>query len=151
MLYPEAECALALIKSMCYINPYKNMIAKKAIGQNNFLKLPKTGEIVEGKVIGNGKACVFLDLGNMGAGIIYGKEFYEAKEKLRQINLGKIMSDEVKKKISNSLKGNQNAKGYKHTEEALIKMQESKKGGNSNKGSKWSEEAKKRIREAVIK
>ncbi len=80
--------ALALIKSMCYINPYKNMITKKAIGQNNFLKLPKTGEIVEGEVIGNGKACVFLDLGNMGAGIIYGKEFYEAKEKLKSLKTG---------------------------------------------------------------
>lgn len=60
----------------------------KIMEQNNFVKLPKIGEIIEGKVVGKGKASVFLDLGNIGAGIIYGKEFYEAKHELKNLKIG---------------------------------------------------------------
>lgn len=48
----------------------------------------KIDEIIQGKVIDSGKASVFLDLGAFGTGIIYGKEFYEAKEKLKSLNIG---------------------------------------------------------------
>jgi len=48
----------------------------------------KLDEIVQGKVIDTGKACVFLDLGAWGTGIIFGREFYEAKEKLKELKIG---------------------------------------------------------------
>ena len=48
----------------------------------------KVGEIVQGKVVSSGMASLFLDLGSWGTGIIYGKEFYEAKEKLKELNMG---------------------------------------------------------------
>ena len=48
----------------------------------------KVGEIVKGKIINKGKASVFLELGNRGTGIIYGKEFYEAKNKLKKLKKG---------------------------------------------------------------
>ncbi len=60
---------------------------KKIIEQSDFPKPPKIGEIVEGKVVGKGKASVFFDLGNIGAGIIYGKEFYEAKNELKNLKI----------------------------------------------------------------
>jgi len=56
------------------------------INKNDLLKPPKLGEIAQGKIIGKGKASVFLDLGVWGTGIIYGKEFYEAKSKLKALN-----------------------------------------------------------------
>jgi small subunit ribosomal protein S1 len=55
---------------------------------DNFIKMPKVGEIVKGKVIGKGRASVFLDLGNAGVGMIYGKEFYDSKNRLKNISLG---------------------------------------------------------------
>ena len=61
------------------------MDMKKILEQNDLVKLPKVGEIVEGKVVGKAKASVFLDLGNIGTGIIYGKEFYEAKHELKKL------------------------------------------------------------------
>lgn len=54
----------------------------------NNLKPPKIGEIVEGKVIAKSRSSVFLDLGPIGTGIIYGKEFQEAKEKLKELKIG---------------------------------------------------------------
>jgi len=71
---------------------------------NNLTKPPKIGEIVEGKVISKGRSSVFLSLGNWGTGIIYGKEFYEAKDKLKDLKTG----DSVFTKIIDS----ENEEGY---------------------------------------
>lgn len=48
----------------------------------------RVGEIVQGKVVSSGMASLFLDLGPWGTGIIYGKEFYDGKEKLKSLNKG---------------------------------------------------------------
>ncbi len=58
------------------------------IKNNDLLKPPKVGEIVEGKIIGAGKSTVYVDLGNKGAGIIYGREFYAAKNELKNLKVG---------------------------------------------------------------
>jgi small subunit ribosomal protein S1 len=56
--------------------------------QNSSIKIPKIGDIIEGKVIGKGKSSVFFTLGNWGTGIIYGREFYEAREELKKLDKG---------------------------------------------------------------
>jgi len=61
---------------------------KEMIEKNNLLKPPKVGEIIQGKIISKRKASIFLDLGKWGTGIIYGKEFYEAKDKLKDLKIG---------------------------------------------------------------
>lgn len=61
---------------------------KELLEKNNSMKSPKIGEIVEGKIIGLKKGQVFVDLGAVGAGIIFGKEFNEAKEILRSLKVG---------------------------------------------------------------
>ena len=61
---------------------------KEIIEKIDLLRPPKIGEIIQGKIIGKGKASVFLDLGILGTGIIYGKEFYEAKDKLKDLKIG---------------------------------------------------------------
>ena len=52
------------------------------------VKPPRVGEIVEGKIIGLKKGAVYVDLGPVGTGIIFGKEFLEAKEILRGLKSG---------------------------------------------------------------
>jgi small subunit ribosomal protein S1 len=61
---------------------------EETIEKNDLLKPPKVGDIIQGKIVGKGKASVFLDLGTLGTGIIYGKEFYEAKDKLKDLKTG---------------------------------------------------------------
>ena len=68
---------------------------KKILEQDNLLKPFKSGEVVEGKVTNKGKASVFLDLGSQGTGIIYGKEFYEAKDKLKDLKTGENLSVKI--------------------------------------------------------
>lgn len=56
---------------------------KKTLEQANLIKPPRIGDIVEGKVIGKKKASIFFDLGALGTGIIFGKEFYDSKRSLK--------------------------------------------------------------------
>lgn len=68
---------------------------KDLLENSNFLKPAKVGEIVEGIVVGKGKSSVFLDLGAIGTGKIYGKEFYQAKNRLKKLKVG----DKIHSKI----------------------------------------------------
>lgn len=61
---------------------------KKLIEKNNSLKPAKVGEIVEGKVIAKASGKLFLDLGRLGTGIIYGKEYLSAKDQLKNVEVG---------------------------------------------------------------
>lgn len=63
-------------------------LEKNIIDETGFAKLPKIGEIVEGKVIGKGRAAVYFDLGNWRTGVIYGREFFEAKNELKHLKPG---------------------------------------------------------------
>ncbi len=46
------------------------------------------GSIVEGKVVARDRSSLYIDLGNQGTGIIYGREFYLVKEVIKALNIG---------------------------------------------------------------
>src|SRR6267378_4321383 len=52
---------------------------------------PGVGSIVEGKVVARDRSSLFIDLGNQGTGIIYGREFYEVKEAIKNLEIGDIV------------------------------------------------------------
>ena len=56
---------------------------------------PQLEALVEGPVISIQKSSVFIDLAPFGTGIIYGREFINAREIIRKINIG----DTVKAKV----------------------------------------------------
>jgi ribosomal protein S1 len=60
----------------------------KEILKNDLLKPPQIGKVIEGIVLGQKKGSLFLDLGSIGTGIIYGKEFLKNKEKLEKLKPG---------------------------------------------------------------
>ncbi len=53
------------------------------------------GSIVEGKVVARDRAAIYLDLGNQGTGIIYGREFYQVKEVIKNLQIGDIVHAKV--------------------------------------------------------
>ncbi|MDO8424436.1 MAG: S1 RNA-binding domain-containing protein, partial [bacterium] len=61
---------------------------KNILEKENLIKPARVGDIMEGKVINRGKSSLFLDLGPIGTGIIYGKEFLESKNKIRGLKQG---------------------------------------------------------------
>ncbi len=56
---------------------------------------PQSGDLVEGPVIAIERSHIFIDLPPFGTGIIYGREFMNARDILRKINIG----DSIKAKV----------------------------------------------------
>lgn len=68
---------------------------KQQLKEQNLLEIPKEGEIVEGKIVGKGRASAFVDLGIFGTGIIYGREFYASKDELKELEDGDSVSVKI--------------------------------------------------------
>ncbi|OGI59796.1 hypothetical protein A2814_00330 [Candidatus Nomurabacteria bacterium RIFCSPHIGHO2_01_FULL_38_19] len=71
---------------------------------NRSVNKPSVDALVEGPVILVQKSSVFIDLSPFGTGIIYGKEFINAKDIIKKISLG----DVIKAKVVET----ENADGY---------------------------------------
>jgi len=56
---------------------------------------PEAGDLVEGPVIAIEKSSVYIDLPPYGIGIIYGREFLNASDILRKVNLGDTIAAKV--------------------------------------------------------
>ena len=56
---------------------------------------PVIESIIEGSVLSIKKANVFIDLGAFGTGIIYGKEFQNARDIIKKINVGDLIKAKV--------------------------------------------------------
>ncbi len=61
---------------------------KNILDKDDLLKPFKMGEIVQGEIIGIGSSSVYVDLGNRGTGIIYGREFYGGRDILKAAEIG---------------------------------------------------------------
>jgi len=74
-------------------------VEAERIQKKNISIVPlKEGEIVEGKVIGLDRAAIFFDLGANGTGIIYGQEFKDAKDFLKDLKT----NDSIWAKVTDS-------------------------------------------------
>ena len=56
---------------------------------------PSVGDVVEGDVIGIEKSCVYINLNPYGTGIIFGKEFINARDVIKKINIGDKVAAKV--------------------------------------------------------
>lgn len=56
---------------------------------------PKVGDVVEGVVSAIGRARVFIDLPPFGSGIIYGREYMNARDILRKVSVGDTIGAKV--------------------------------------------------------
>lgn len=68
---------------------------KNALENEKTIKPPKVGDIVEGKIIGKGKSALFLDLDGFKTGIIYGREYYNSREELKNFKTGDTLLTKV--------------------------------------------------------
>ncbi len=56
---------------------------------------PSVDDVVEGKVIGIEKASVYIDIPPFGTGIIYGREYINARDIIKKINVGDSVAGKV--------------------------------------------------------
>jgi len=78
---------------------------QNAVKNNDALAQISRGSIIEGTVVGKDRSSLFVDLGINGNGIIYGREFYEAKRIIKDLKIG----DKIYAKVTDL----ENENGYK--------------------------------------
>ena len=54
----------------------------------DLLQTPKAGEIVTGHILDKGKNVMYLDLGNFGVGVIYGRELFDDLDTYKTAKIG---------------------------------------------------------------
>lgn len=105
--------------------------------------MPNIGELIEGTVLGHGKLTLYVDLGILGTGIIFGREYLNARDVIKKIAPGdkitaKIvgLEEEETGYIELSLKEARQAAIWKEAEEAIehktpleIAVKDANKGG----------------------
>lgn len=103
---------------------------------------PKEGDIVEGKVAAVGRARVYIDIEPFGTGLIYGREYMNARDILRKVTPGDTIASKVVMPenedgyIELSLKEARQALIWSDAEEAVkkgtilsLEVKEANKGG----------------------
>ena len=74
-------------------------ISLAGVSESNFLDKiptpPMVDDLVEGPVISIDKGAVYIDLPPFGTGIIYGREFINARDIIKKINVGDIVAGKV--------------------------------------------------------
>lgn len=99
---------------------------------HSFLPTLRSGDLVEGKVIEKGSAKLFVDLGKYGTGAVYRGEIQNAKEFIKNINVG----DAVHAKVIDV-----------DNEDGLIELSLSE----ADKQKSWTEVQELRDKEEVVK
>ena len=56
---------------------------------------PEVDSLVEGPVISVAKSCVYINLAPFGTGIIYGREFINARDVIKKLNIGDTITAKV--------------------------------------------------------
>ncbi len=56
---------------------------------------PSIDDVIEGKVIGIEKSAVYIDIPPFGTGIIYGREYINARDIIKKINIGDSVAGKV--------------------------------------------------------
>ena len=103
---------------------------------------PAEGDIVEGPVIGHGKNALYIDLPPFGTGIIFGREYMNARDLVKRVSPGDTVAGKIVERegyngyIELSLKEARQALIWAEAEEAManktvldLPVQEANKGG----------------------
>lgn len=61
----------------------------------NSTSLPEVGDLVEGRVIAKEKMTLYVDVPPFGTGIIFGREYLNARDVIKKVNIGDIVTAKV--------------------------------------------------------
>jgi small subunit ribosomal protein S1 len=118
----------------------ENLILKSIVDRSG--TRPEVDALVEGPVILVEKSSVYVDLSPFGTGIIYGREFINAKDIIKQLHLGDVIKAKVVEKENEdgytelSLKEAKQALTWSEAEKAIkaktvmsLEIKDANKGG----------------------
>ncbi|HEY4715420.1 MAG TPA: S1 RNA-binding domain-containing protein [Candidatus Paceibacterota bacterium] len=122
------------------VNSQENLVLSSIVSRS--VNKPEVDSLVEGAVISVEKSSVYVDLAPYGTGIIYGREFINAKDIIKKIRIGDIIKAKVVERenadgyIELSLKEAKQALTWNEAEKAIqektvmsLEIKDANKGG----------------------
>ncbi len=97
---------LAISGALCHYVLHMNVIvAKNKTGQmeemvkehEEMLEVPAVGEIVDGNIIDKARNAMYVDLGPLGVGVIYGRDLFDDMDTFKNAKLGDAVQATVQK------------------------------------------------------
>src|SRR3989338_5798649 len=73
----------------------KDIVKEALRADKSLFQLPKVGDVLEGTILGKESGAVYLDLGEWGTGIIYGREYYQAQDTLKGVKPGEKLTAKI--------------------------------------------------------
>lgn len=70
-------------------------MSKTLKDKTNLIPPLTEGELVEGRIIGFGRSALYIDLSPRGTAMVYGREFYDVKNALKELKIGDTISGEI--------------------------------------------------------
>lgn len=61
---------------------------KKLLAEGSFIKIPKVGDLVRGKIIDISKSEIRLDIDSLTTGVVRGREFYDESNEYNNLKIG---------------------------------------------------------------
>jgi ribosomal protein S1 len=74
--------------------PEKALTAMAGLAEK-IVEPPKEGSIVEGTVLALDRARLYIDLPPFGTGVIFGREYMNAREVIKRVNIGDVVAAKV--------------------------------------------------------
>lgn len=75
------------------VTSYREGVMDKFI--KNIPTPPQAGDLVEGRVLGQDRMALYVDLSPIGTGVIYGREYLNARDIIKKINAGDVITAKV--------------------------------------------------------
>ena len=77
-------------------NKNNNSVMKTLLeNERSLFQSLKEGDIVEGPIVAREGSAIYVDLGALGTGIIFGREYYEVQDKLKEKKNGEMISAKI--------------------------------------------------------
>ncbi|MFA6594129.1 MAG: S1 RNA-binding domain-containing protein [Candidatus Buchananbacteria bacterium] len=73
---------------MSMIQPKKDSVMNELLESKQYFNLPKTGELVTGKIIAIDNNAIHIDLGGVATGVVRGRERYADAEQYKNLAIG---------------------------------------------------------------
>lgn len=85
----------SIVTSKIDATEIKKPLTRMGVLLSETKNFPTMGELIDGSVIAIQKSCIYVDLPPYGTGIIYGKEFINARDIIKGINIGDSISAKI--------------------------------------------------------
>jgi small subunit ribosomal protein S1 len=76
----QSQANPSILSAASSPEPSRKTLAELLKKHREFLRRPQVGDIVQGKILEKGPRTLYIDLGSLGVGVVYGRELFDSAD-----------------------------------------------------------------------